>query len=190
MHRTPRRAFSLPERAGQDQRPPCLPVIVMRHGGLVAEMGRERPEAPALAVELGLRGAANQEIAIAVSASAEAIIKGIGHCQRLVVGKTHDHESAATLPVGAFHGVVRCGLLLRGDPLIRAETRANIPSFFLGGADLHEGRDAACGVDQRVERIGEVAIETLAAMVVRGEKGIPALASQTMIPGRWVAGTD
>lgn len=46
---------------------------------------------------------------------------------------------------------------------------------------------AACGVDQRVERIGEVAVETLAAMVVRGEKGIPPLASQTMIPGRWVA---
>ena len=45
---------------------------------------------------------------------------------------------------------------------------------------------ADCGVDQRVERIGEVAIETLAAMASRGEKGIPALASQTMIPGRWV----
>ena len=45
---------------------------------------------------------------------------------------------------------------------------------------------ADCGIDQRVERIGEVAIETLAAMVTRGEKGIPALASQTMIPGRWV----
>jgi LacI family transcriptional regulator len=47
---------------------------------------------------------------------------------------------------------------------------------------------ADCGVDQRVARIGEVAIETLAAMVLRGEKGIPALASQTMIPGRWVPG--
>lgn len=46
---------------------------------------------------------------------------------------------------------------------------------------------ADCGIDQRVERIGEVAIETLAAMVTRGEKGIPALPSQTMIPGRWVS---
>jgi len=44
------------------------------------------------------------------------------------------------------------------------------------------------GIDQRVERIGSVAIEVLAAMLDRGEKGIPEIPSSTMIEGRWMKG--
>lgn len=47
---------------------------------------------------------------------------------------------------------------------------------------------AGAGIDQRPERIGEVAIEVLAAMLTRGEKGVPALPNTTMIDGRWMAG--
>ncbi len=41
------------------------------------------------------------------------------------------------------------------------------------------------GVDQRVERIGAVAAELLAAMIARGEKGVPDEPNTTLVPGRW-----
>jgi len=47
---------------------------------------------------------------------------------------------------------------------------------------------ASAGIDQRPERIGAVAIEVLAGMLTRGEKGIPALPYTTMIDGSWVIG--
>lgn len=47
---------------------------------------------------------------------------------------------------------------------------------------------ANAGIDQRPERIGEVAIEILAGMLLRGEKGVPALPNTTMIDGRWATG--
>jgi DNA-binding LacI/PurR family transcriptional regulator len=46
---------------------------------------------------------------------------------------------------------------------------------------------AESGIDQQVERIGAVAIEVLAAMLNRGEKGVAAMPNSTMIEGRWVA---
>ena len=45
------------------------------------------------------------------------------------------------------------------------------------------------GIDQRAERIGTVAIEMLAAMIVRGEKGVPPLPNTMMIDGQWMPGT-
>ena len=44
---------------------------------------------------------------------------------------------------------------------------------------------AFAGIDQRPERIGEVAIEVVAGMLMRGEKGVPALANTTMVDGFW-----
>lgn len=41
------------------------------------------------------------------------------------------------------------------------------------------------GMDQRVEEIGSVAIERLAGMISRGEKGIPERANVTMVHGDW-----
>src|SRR5205807_775496 len=43
---------------------------------------------------------------------------------------------------------------------------------------------ADCGIDQRADRIGTVAIEVLDAMLKRGEKGVPPLPNSTMIEGR------
>lgn len=47
--------------------------------------------------------------------------------------------------------------------------------------------EADAGVDQRAEIIGGVAIELLAGMISRGERGVPPLANVTMIEGDWVA---
>jgi DNA-binding LacI/PurR family transcriptional regulator len=47
---------------------------------------------------------------------------------------------------------------------------------------------ASAGIDQRPERIGAVAVEVLAGMLTRGEKGIPAQPNTTMIDGSWVIG--
>ena len=44
------------------------------------------------------------------------------------------------------------------------------------------------GIDQRVREIGSVAIERLAGMISRGEKGVPARANVTMVDGDWVWG--
>ncbi len=50
--------------------------------------------------------------------------------------------------------------------------------------------DAACdaGIDQRPEHVGAAAIDVLAGLLVRGEKGVPVLPNTTMIDGLWVAG--
>ena len=47
---------------------------------------------------------------------------------------------------------------------------------------------AVAGIDQRPERIGEVAVEVVAGMLLRGEKGVPALANTTMVDGVWKTG--
>lgn len=44
---------------------------------------------------------------------------------------------------------------------------------------------AAAGVDQRVERIGSAAVEILAGLVTRGERGVPAEPHTTLISGVW-----
>lgn len=47
---------------------------------------------------------------------------------------------------------------------------------------------ADAGVDQRSEHIGAIAVEILAGMLTRGERGVPAVASITMVEGVWMAG--
>lgn len=50
--------------------------------------------------------------------------------------------------------------------------------------------DADCdaGIDQRPERVGAAAIDILAGLLNRGEKGIPDQPNSTMIDGQWIAG--
>lgn len=52
----------------------------------------------------------------------------------------------------------------------------------------YPGPGATCGIDQRVEEIGLTAINILAALLVRGERGIPESAHATLVEGRWHAG--
>ena len=47
---------------------------------------------------------------------------------------------------------------------------------------------ADSGVDQNVERIGGAAIEVLAGLVARGERGVPDLPYSTMVDGAWTGG--
>ncbi len=51
--------------------------------------------------------------------------------------------------------------------------------------------DAACdaGIDQRPAQVGAAAIDVLAGLITRGEKGVPTLPSTTMIEGSWRSGT-
>jgi DNA-binding LacI/PurR family transcriptional regulator len=50
------------------------------------------------------------------------------------------------------------------------------------------GRSTFAGIEERPEEIGATAIELLAAMIQRGEKGVPAVPKVTMIDGRWIEG--
>ncbi len=50
------------------------------------------------------------------------------------------------------------------------------------------GQSIFAGIEERPEEIGATAIELLAAMIQRGEKGIPAVPRVTMIDGRWIEG--
>lgn len=45
---------------------------------------------------------------------------------------------------------------------------------------------AAAGIDQRADHIGAFAMELLAGMVTRGERGVPAAPHTTMINGTWI----
>jgi DNA-binding LacI/PurR family transcriptional regulator len=47
---------------------------------------------------------------------------------------------------------------------------------------------AHAGIDQRAEEIGAAAIEVVAGMMARGDKGIPQRSNTTMITGDWAAG--
>jgi LacI family transcriptional regulator, galactose operon repressor len=50
--------------------------------------------------------------------------------------------------------------------------------------------DSSCdaGIDQHPERIGSAAVDVLAGLLMRGEKGVPPIAHTTMIDGEWVIG--
>lgn len=50
------------------------------------------------------------------------------------------------------------------------------------------GPGATCGIDQRAEEIGRTAINILASLLARGERGIPESAHATLVEGRWHAG--
>lgn len=52
------------------------------------------------------------------------------------------------------------------------------------------GPGATCGIDQRVEEIGRTAINILASLLARGERGIPESAHATLVEGRWQAGQN
>jgi DNA-binding LacI/PurR family transcriptional regulator len=47
---------------------------------------------------------------------------------------------------------------------------------------------ADAGIDQRASLLGSVAIEVLAGMLTRGEKGVPATPTNTMVEGVWMKG--
>ena len=48
--------------------------------------------------------------------------------------------------------------------------------------------DSGPGIDQKPEAIGSVAIEILAGMIYRGERGLPAHPQSIAVEGEWVAG--
>jgi len=50
------------------------------------------------------------------------------------------------------------------------------------------GQSIFAGIEERPEEIGATAIELLASMIQRGEKGVPEVPKITMIDGRWIAG--
>jgi DNA-binding LacI/PurR family transcriptional regulator len=50
-------------------------------------------------------------------------------------------------------------------------------------------QQASLGMDQRPEEIGAVAIETLAGMISRGERGVPVRPLSIMVDGDWIAGS-
>ncbi len=52
----------------------------------------------------------------------------------------------------------------------------------------YPGPGASCGIDQRAEEIGRTAINILAALLARGERGIPDSAHATLVEGRWQPG--
>jgi LacI family transcriptional regulator len=52
------------------------------------------------------------------------------------------------------------------------------------------GRSVFAGIEERPEEIGITAIEQLAAMIQRGEKGVPSVPKVTMIEGRWIEGAS
>ena len=50
------------------------------------------------------------------------------------------------------------------------------------------GRSVFAGIEEQPAEIGATAIEQLAGMIQRGEKGVPAVPKVTMIDGRWIGG--
>jgi hypothetical protein len=50
------------------------------------------------------------------------------------------------------------------------------------------GPSPIAGIEERPEEIGATALELLAAMIQRGEKGVPAVPKVTMVEGRWIDG--
>jgi DNA-binding LacI/PurR family transcriptional regulator len=50
------------------------------------------------------------------------------------------------------------------------------------------GRSIFAGIDERPEEIGATAIEQLAGMIQRGERGVPAVPKVVMVDGRWIQG--
>jgi hypothetical protein len=51
-----------------------------------------------------------------------------------------------------------------------------------------EGGSIIAGIEERPEEIGASAIDQLAAMTLRGERGVPTVPKTTMVEGEWVEG--
>ncbi|MFT3868467.1 MAG: hypothetical protein QM715_08215 [Nibricoccus sp.] len=62
---------------------------------------------------------------------------------------------------------------------------ARIPYFVVSALNA-DSRTRISGIVEQPEHIGERAIELLAAMIQRGEKGIPEVPIATMVEGTWV----
>lgn len=50
------------------------------------------------------------------------------------------------------------------------------------------GDSPMAGIEEQPEEIGATAIEVLAGMIQRGEKGVPTVPKVTMVEGRWIEG--
>jgi len=70
----------------------------------------------------------------------------------------------------------KMGLRIPQDVGFATPARHGVPSF-------------CSGIDENSELIGEVAVNALAGMLRRGERGIPAFPISTLVPGIWVDGT-
>lgn len=61
----------------------------------------------------------------------------------------------------------------------------------VGFANAHMSEPTViAGVDERAREIGSTAIKFLSSMIQHGEKGVPEVASVTMIEGRWIDGAS
>ena len=69
---------------------------------------------------------------------------------------------------------------------IAAQLKVKVPGPVAFASATHTSQSVFAGIDERPEEIGSAAIEQLAAMIQRGEKGAPATPKVTMITGRWI----
>lgn len=71
------------------------------------------------------------------------------------------------------------------------EMRVRIPDDVgFASAARHGTPDHCSGIDENSELGGEAAVNVIADMIRRGERGIPDAPITTLIPGRWVDGTS
>jgi hypothetical protein len=73
---------------------------------------------------------------------------------------------------------------------IAAQLKLSVPGPVAFVSATRTTQSVFAGIDERPEAIGSAAIEQLAAMIQRGEKGTPATPKVTMITGRWIDGAS
>jgi DNA-binding LacI/PurR family transcriptional regulator len=82
-------------------------------------------------------------------------------------------------------------IVAAGDEMCRAIARRlglRIPGQVGFVSANRTGPSPIAGIEERPEEIGATALELLAAMIQRGEKGVPAVPKVTMVEGRWIDG--
>lgn len=95
------------------------------------------------------------------------------------------------LPAGEWLAIVMSWKPGGADSIVRMKRvlRARFPGE-VGFVDLacHD-RGGNAGIYQNWEQMGEAAVDTLVAMLNRGERGVPEFAPHTLTAGVWVDGT-
>lgn len=83
--------------------------------------------------------------------------------------------------------VVITSTVERFREVAQRHARAGLPSFEI----IHVTHDRARslgGIDERGEEVGRTAVDLVAGMILRGEKGVPTVTKNMLVQGRWVEG--
>jgi len=143
---------------------------------------------------IGLVLPAEQDIRVHHGFSAAVAWQSLDGGTELVRSCIHEGTLPPAAMLRAWFARERPDVIIAGADkecvAIAAQLKLSVPGPVAFASTTRTGHSVFAGIDERPAEIGSAAIEQLAAMIQRGEKGTPATPKVTMITGRWIDGAS